>query len=61
VIDVPTTIDGIEQRIAAKQVSRTGFLAMARISRSTWWRWKQGASPNITSWRRALQAAEQLE
>jgi hypothetical protein len=61
VIDVSTTLDDIERRLVAKKVSRNGFLASARISPSTWWRWKNGVSPNVSTLDRVLLAAKLLE
>lgn len=60
-IDVSTTMDRIEQRIAAANLTRAGYLATARISPSTWWRWRQGMSPKLSTWHRALLAADLLE
>lgn len=61
VIDVSTTISRIEQQIADRKGDRKTFLMTARIAPSTWWRWKQGMTPKVSTWRRALIAAAELE
>lgn len=54
-------LDLIEARVAAAGQSMNEFLRIARVSRSTWWRWRAGEmTPGMRAWNRVREAANRL-
>lgn len=48
-------MDRIEQRVASAGQTMNAFLRAARVSRSTWWRWRAGEmAPGMRAWNRVL-------
>lgn len=59
--DIIAEMDLIEARVAAADLSMTSFLQQARLSRSTWWRWREGQIvPGMRAWNRVRTAANRL-
>ena len=59
--DILAELDLIEARVAAAGLSMNTFLRQARLSRSTWWRWRDGQIvPGMRAWNRVREAANRL-
>lgn len=59
--DIIAELDLIEARVAAAGLSMNAFLRQARVSRSTWWRWRDGQIvPGMRAWNRVREAVNRL-
>jgi hypothetical protein len=60
IMNIQQEIADIEQRLADAGESVGEYCKRAGINRSTWTRWKAGATaPNMRSWQRVIDAAQE--
>ena len=59
--DMRPHIESTQARVLASGMSMSKFLAQCGVSRSTWWRWREGKGrPNMATWDRVQVAAHKL-
>lgn len=59
-MSVRTEMTGIEKRVRAAGHTVADLLRRAQVNRSQWERWKVGQDPQLATWTRVLNAAQEL-
>lgn len=55
-MDIQIEIEKIESDVRAHGLGIIAFLEGAGVTPQSWYGWKQGVSPTITTWNKILQA-----